>query len=366
MPFMIITQRRVFSTDLGCKPVLSPGHISLSRFRKHGYLRIAATSREVTTILFLIILLAAVISPVLMLKRKGARIVACKNQCKMIADLTETYRADYQGYLPVLFNYDCGAAFGYHSEPILKARNSLLSVAFRHYDSNLKNLETTTYHSDGSLFDPDTIWSTNKRMYYETEIMPDYFACPFTNNNKEVSITDLGVQNVDGEEFTMSSFEGKINSYVTWQWEGRVVADEIPIGYRGRSEGPNHSRPKFSILSWNKFRLDKRMYPVKGNGKYFPKDFIARKPREGPSEEVQNTHRKWTVKDARRVKAVGLDEVTVIYCFSGQSMGYADVKYNRPIIYNLGSHPKTTVGGTNAVFADSHVEWVEGTSIGWP
>ena len=33
---------------------------------------------------------------------------------------------------------------------------------------------------------------------------------------------------------------------------------------------------------------------------------------------------------------------------------------------NVGSHRTGTGGGTNAVFADCHVEWIVGTRIGWP
>jgi len=40
-------------------------------------------------------------------------------------------------------------------------------------------------------------------------------------------------------------------------------------------------------------------------------------------------------------------------------MGY---KY---YVRNLNSHRSNLGGGTNALFADTHVEWVKGTQIGW-
>jgi hypothetical protein len=35
-------------------------------------------------------------------------------------------------------------------------------------------------------------------------------------------------------------------------------------------------------------------------------------------------------------------------------------------IANQGSHPKNGTGGSNVIFADTHIEWVTGRQIGWP
>ena len=74
--------------------------------------------------------------------------------------------------------------------------------------------------------------------------------------------------------------------------------------------------------------------------------------------KVKNLHRKWSEGDAKRVLST-LSDTTVVLCSQGNHMGLG--KY----ILNPGSHRGSTGGGTNAIFADTHVEWVKGTQIGW-
>jgi len=93
-------------------------------------------------------------------------------------------------------------------------------------------------------------------------------------------------------------------------------------------------------------------------------------PRDDPFPEVNTDeyrnfrHRRWTVADARSVQAPGLSELTAVFCAQGEHMVHQhDSKVGR---VNVGGHRLTNVGGTNSIFADAHVEWVEGTRIGWP
>ena len=62
---------------------------------------------------------------------------------------------------------------------------------------------------------------------------------------------------------------------------------------------------------------------------------------------------------------------TVIYCEQGQTDSHTDGIVGADGnpdngVYNYGSHNKKGVGGTNVVFGDSHVGWVDGRRVGWP
>jgi hypothetical protein len=74
----------------------------------------------------------------------------------------------------------------------------------------------------------------------------------------------------------------------------------------------------------------------------------------------------WNKTQLRRAKANGMSEATIVYCEQGETDGWAGGLNLDNGIYNYGSHKKTGKGGTNALFADMHVEWVVGTRIGWP
>jgi len=116
-------------------------------------------------------------------------------------------------------------------------------------------------------------------------------------------------------------------------------------------------RPKYSVLSWNRVRMNDRVdYEA-------PPGFILITGGGGNlsaiKDTIENSHRKWTMQDAQRQRAGSLSEATVIHCIQGQTMGY------HFSVWNKGNHRSTLGGGTNAAFADTHVEWVKGTQIGW-
>jgi hypothetical protein len=74
----------------------------------------------------------------------------------------------------------------------------------------------------------------------------------------------------------------------------------------------------------------------------------------------------WDKAALMRIKASSMSEATIVYCEQGETDSYAGGPNLDNGIYNYGSHKKLGKGGTNATFADMHVEWVEGTRIGWP
>jgi hypothetical protein len=75
-------------------------------------------------------------------------------------------------------------------------------------------------------------------------------------------------------------------------------------------------------------------------------------------------HRKWDPQESRRVGSASLSDVTVVYCGQGEWTIFPDQGKNRRA--NVGSHRMGDKGGTNTIFADTHVEWVLGTQIGKP
>lgn len=57
---------------------------------------------------------------------------------------------------------------------------------------------------------------------------------------------------------------------------------------------------------------------------------------------------------------------TIVYCEQGQNDSHSTGSNAHNGIYNYGSHKKGSSGGTNVLMGDTHVEWVEGTQVGWP
>jgi len=128
-----------------------------------------------------------------------------------------------------------------------------------------------------------------------------------------------------------------MDCYHTVLWE--TVERGVPPEGSGWGDSPLNGVPKYSSLTWNK----------------------VTNSLECVLPEFQNTlHRQWSVAEARRVKAASLSDVTVLYCGIGEHME----RGNRWV--DINNHRTSKGGGTNVVFADSHVEWVEGTRVGWP
>lgn len=330
----------------------------------------AFTLIEVLVVVAIIALLIAILLPSLRDARELARLTSCKANAKQIATVTATYQGEYIGYVPVMFNYG-GPELGHNPTNDYVARTMWLPVAFRAYDMRTRHLKGRPF-SQGGTFDPEGIWQQKQRQEFEDLIMPEYYVCPFQRGkgdgwvDPDQTTTWLGRPNTK-----LAEWRGRHSSYHTWQWEGRVVSRVGPpdVGNPTGEYYPNDrypvpapqvvdGRPKYSVLSWNKIRMnDSIRYDA-------PPGFILRpgggfSPNDPRKKQLENDHRKWVVQDAQRQKAAGLGDVTVFYCIQGQSQGY---KYQ---VRNLGSHRVNGVGGTTAAFADTHVEWVKGTQIGW-
>ena len=324
--------------------------------------RRAFTLIELLVVVAIIALLVAVLLPSLAMARAQARLSICKANAKQIASIMVMYQTENSGHVPILFNYGA-EELGHHDPPTKFARNAMLAVAFRSYDVRTRRLRYTQA-SDGTYFNPDERWLSPKRRDFETRIMPAYYACPFGRDKGEAQFNEVGEVNIKGASYTLSAIEGRVHAYSVWQWEGQDVRGMIIPGEQYPTDpGPSvpgifDGRPAYSVLSWNYRKLSSGKYP-----KPPPPEFIPSDSADGdmldPNSLVMRMHRVWNTRDAQAQLAAGLSDVTVIYCMQGQSMGT-----NRQI-RNLGGHPTSKGGGTTAVFADTHVEWIKGLQIGW-
>jgi len=341
----------------------------------------AFTLIEVLVVVAIIALLAAILIPSLARAREQAKIAIDKANSRQIATLAANYQAEFQGFLPVLFNYGVPER-GFHPNVPLEhyAKHSFLSVALKRYEKGLKNLEKIEYPTTGSgdfyLVEPRpgvpgsnalALWGIEKRKYYERNLMPKHYGCPFGRDDPDADFRgDMGSINISGVNYDLKLTNGVINAYGTWGWEGRVVRGELPRSVGGATHrypgdtggvvsGDTDGRPKYSIMSWNFMKLDAGYYL----DKYEPPDFIRASAGSSKNHTIYNRHRKWISNYAQRIKAASLSDVTTFYCMLGKFLSY-DRK-----LHNPDSHRTNRGAGTVAAFADAHVEWVKGTQIGW-
>ena len=91
-----------------------------------------------------------------------------------------------------------------------------------------------------------------------------------------------------------------------------------------------------------------------------------------PADDIvrNQAHKIWNLGKgaANKYKSASLSEITVIFCAQGEHLQWPDTSSGTQTIgrANFNSHRTSRGGGTDAIFADSHVEWVAGTRIGLP
>ncbi|MHC4443124.1 MAG: prepilin-type N-terminal cleavage/methylation domain-containing protein [Planctomycetota bacterium] len=349
----------------------------------HKYRIPAFTLIEVLVVVAIIALLAAILIPSLQRAREQAKIASCKANCKQIANIIATYQSEFKGYVPVLFNYGAEER-GFHDHPEHLAMNSYLPVAFRAYDKGTKKLARMTVapnvplKGETEFFNPQEAWYKDKRLDFELRIMPSHYACPFGREKGNSEFTFVGTKSTKLGKFDVSVLDGQVNAYVTWMWEGRIIKNIVPLNEHGKAEpypgdnpsinvnGPTDGRPKYSVLSWSYIRWTKQSYPYGP-----PPGFIetSSDDKRKLNNKILRMHRKWKIADAQRQKASSFSQTTIVYCHLGKHTATpAESDYGHAgniQIRNPDSHRSNMGGGTNVIFADSHVEWVKGTQVGW-
>lgn len=289
----------------------------------------AFTLIEVLVVVAIIAILVAVLLPSLNQARIQARVTSCQANAKQIAINITMYQGEERGSVPIMFNWHSGPAYG------PPAATCYLSLALRKYEKTLSGISGFVAKS-GEKFDPTQSWKIQTRDEYELRFLPEHYICPFERSKEPWDLRQVGA---GPSPLTQWKWSGLMESYQTWLWEDIVRGEKVhsePYGWRGSLDG----LPKYSVLTWNQVTL------------------LGRSPTDTAIQRTLN--RRWTDADARRVKSGSLSAVTVVYCAIGEHMEMGSRRID------VGSHRSSAGGGTNAIFGDTHVEWVQGTRIGWP
>ncbi len=324
----------------------------------------AFTLIEVLVVVAILALLIAILLPSLQNARNQARVTVCMANCKQIGSLIATYQMEYNGRVPVIFNYYTGGAvddnkanpsdanFPGHPAPM---RTISLAVAFR-----TSHQATRKMAERG--FDPELYWdwathpknanpsSEPIRKKFEESIMPDHYACPFIRDDGDGWLNTGQQMVVNGGIYDLWEWTGRHESYQTWLWNN--VDRTKPLFTVKKAGGGTipSEKPKYSNLNFNQIGHD-----ISTAGATLT---------QMVKQNAKNRHRNWNKRDANSKGSASLSELTAVFCAQGNFVA-ASVA-NSATINNYGSHRTSAGGGTNTIFGDTHVEWVPYLRIGFP
>jgi len=320
-----------------------------TRVRPHFRSHRGFTLIEVLVVVAIIAILLAVILPSLKQAREQAKIASCKANCKQIGTIITMYRSEHREYVPIMYNYYSNGAPEHSVNPRghnVPAKGCWMSVALRKYDKGTIHMDKIeSQELPGEYFDPEKVWRGANgvllRDEFEDRIMPDFYACPFERGGgpgREMSL--IGPDRVEYVQWT-----GRFDSYHTWLWE--IITQGDPVLHEQYDMSTKFGVAKHSVLTWNKF------------GKVNPPGGQRWDADRKDNPFFHKYHRRWDKGEARAVEAPNLSAVTVSWCAQGEHLALGRLRYN------VGSHRTNQGGGCNAIFGDTHVEWVKGTRIGW-
>ncbi len=304
----------------------------------------AFTLIEVLVVVAIIALLAAVLIPSLQRARTQAKLTMCKANAKQIAYTLNMYQNENKGLVPILFNYFASEWYPDSQGVKSYARLCWLSVAFRQYDRATIRLKEIV-RAYGPL-NPEDYWPIPKRDDYEDHVMPAHYACPFERER------GTGYDRAYSDaRFDYWNWTGRFESYHTWFHDGVMIRNQ-PVNGTSWPGGPGPDLkgiPQYSAFTFNR----------------------KEEPGQSPTNDRTRkyAHRLWKLgrEAARKYQTGSLSEIAVVYCAQGEHIQWPQSGgASRIGRANVGSHATGRGGGTNVIFADSHVEWVVGTRIGLP
>jgi len=287
----------------------------------------AFTLIELLVVISIIAVLMAILMPTLRKARDQARLVSCSANAKQIGAIMVVYQSDNDGYVPVMRN---------KWATYISAKTSLLSIPFRNYSGTKGSLP--------SFLDPDIPWDEEMRLEFAQNYLPDFYVCPFVRGKSQAELWHPAGTVVIGPGLTRTNYvsTGRGDSYSTWIWEQpRSSLKKGAYWITNHPYGPDHGKSKYDNVVWH----------TGGDA-----DITGCWP-----NQANNTcrHGKFDqVHVARFSNVPRLSERTAIYCAHGE----IDMSYNSQI-NNFGSHKKGNRGGTNVVFGDGRVGWVQGSQI---
>jgi prepilin-type N-terminal cleavage/methylation domain-containing protein len=302
---------------------------------------------ELLVVIFVIALLLAILVPVVSMARERAKVMTDAANAKQIGTLIEVCRTSNDGFVPVMLNRF--TLLGY------PARSRLLSVALSSYMTTCAYKGGSTTRGDVSFTSEDD-WgnsqdTTYKPVYFKN-FLPKFFVCPFVRDRDAIKLDSHGnpvdfedgprINYLGGDGIIHSNVKTKVRvtsgeSYSVWRWERQANVKPAATSY---------GTPKFGALAWSNY------VDLGGTSDW---------------NKLKNSPINWSSKQLSRIGAGGMSQATVFYCEQGQTDSHAGGSNIDNAIYNYGSHRKNkNLGGTIAGFGDTHVEWVEGTRIGWP
>jgi hypothetical protein len=193
---------------------------------------------------------------------------------------------------------------------------------------------------------PDAIWDEVMYKEYTERILPDFFVCPFARGKSGTLVTQDAPMVLNGVTVTNRQYVGRDDSYVVKRHEQRRGEITNGAGWATHPLGAPQGVPAHGALTW-----------------YYPDD--SGRISQNLSRMRWDTRirpAKWDTAQVRRVRGSSLADVYVLSCDRGQNLMRAGSNH---WIQNWGSHKKGSEGGTNALFGDMHVDWVNGHRIGW-
>jgi len=286
-----------------------------SRRNKKGF-----TLIELLVVISIIALLLSILMPSLGRVRNAAKLTVCAVNCRQIAPLIGLYQADNDDKLPILMAHWAWWA--------LPAQNVGMSLALKEY-VEASNLPPN--------LNPENIWTYDEYMEYAGEHITKFFMCPYMRNKKYTANTFDSIT-LSGPGGTRSYFlaneNGESESYITCMFgskEDNIFESTHPYG-----------------LPSGKMAVAK--------AQWYNDPSLSPTPWEFPA----NTKLKPTTINAQAKKLGSISSrMALLNCDMGETI-QGDWILNYKSHYKKGGR-----GGTNVLFADFHVEWIDGSQYGW-